>query len=283
MGENNSVSDQNSSLTSTTNQANVLMQILNEIKSVKQDTAKFNDRQESLENFLNKFASDCENRLMILEVENSELKRKLSFLETENELLYRSTNFQNLIFTGIPDEENESSGQLQLKVMKIITQKTGKQIKFDSAYRIGASAKSSQRAVRVHFFCHQDRNSVYEKRREDPTDQYINEDLPFSVRRNNRAIRLKKAELTDEGIKFNIDWKAKKIHLEDGDVISVHEGKYLHKKKNNGESSIPELPPPPLKKSKPNDSNDDLLGRINTRRAGGKHPKDPNSKINKKK
>ncbi|CAL8134490.1 unnamed protein product [Orchesella dallaii] len=101
--------------------------------------------------------------------------------KSENKQLHKEVKFHNLIVSGIVEKASETNENLRQIVDAFITRICNKNIGFDTIYRID-SKNMSNRPVRVRFFCHSDRNMVYQSTENLPDDLYINEDLPYSMR-----------------------------------------------------------------------------------------------------
>lgn len=76
---------------------------------------------------------------------------------------------------------------------------------------------------------HSDRNRALENSENLPENMYLNEDLPYSIRRDNRLIRNKRSELFNLGVTFQTDWRNKVITTNDGRKISIVDGKFITK------------------------------------------------------
>ena len=220
---------------------NEMMKLLLSIQDGQKTT---NDEMKSIrEELVNKLkvqeekTDALENKVKDLEEKNLDLQQKLQILEQNSELNYREINFQRLIFDGITDSPQETPEQLHQKVLFYLQVATGGDLGFDTAVRLGSYKPDENRLVRVRFYCHKDRNLVFENRRNINNEDdngvshsdkiFINEDLPFSLRRDNALIRRKLRELRDSGYKPEINWRTKTITVKPGNYIIIENGNYI--------------------------------------------------------
>ncbi|OXA64555.1 hypothetical protein Fcan01_02740 [Folsomia candida] len=149
-----------------------------------------------------------------LENEVQIMKSSFSKVSNENEALWRELNKINLVFSGIPEGENETQQDLFFKISKIIQQTTGKNISFDTGYRVGKPLSRSSRPVKIRFRSIAERNEVYSNKLKVLKPIYINEDLPHSTRKEHAIMRQKRSQLIANGQSPNdirMDWKKRQV------------------------------------------------------------------------
>ncbi len=211
----------------------LLTKLLNEIQDIKKDNKvvhakldKLSDQHDKATKQFVERISATEKSVQKLEERNSELEKMLDFLEYENESLHRSTNFQNLILLGLPEEKTETDESLGKKVSALMNRITANYIDLDTVYRNKRSSfvEGKCRPVRIRFKCHSDRNKAYEAKKSLPENHYLNEDLPFKMRRDLHALRKKRAELFEVNIQHSIDYNKRFIRTSNGVIYYVKEG-----------------------------------------------------------
>lgn len=212
---------------------NLLSKLLSEMQDIKKDNKvahakldKLSDQHDKATKQFVERISATEKSVQKLEERNAELEKMLDFLEHENESLYRSTNFQNLILLGLPEEESETDDELGRKVSALVNRLTATYIDLDVVYRNKRSSfeEGKCRPVRIRFKCHSDRNKAYDAKKSLPENHYLNEDLPFKMRRDLHALRKKRAELFELKIQHQIDYNRRFIKTSNGVLYHVKDG-----------------------------------------------------------
>jgi len=90
-------------------------------------------------------------------------------------------------------------------------------ISFDTAYRLGKFKSNFRRPIRVRFLAMCQRNLIYANKNKLLPPFYINEDLPFSIRKDHAILRNKKKEALQNGSlleNISIDWKLRTITVD---------------------------------------------------------------------
>lgn len=160
-------------------------------------------------------------------------------MTTENELLWCQLSKINLVFGGIPDSDKETNNDLCAKISNVIKYVTGSDIQFDTAYRVGKPTHTGQRPVKVRFLSMYDRNLIYESRFKASRPTFINEDLPFSMRRDHGLMRQRRKALIDSGFaakQIKMDWNKKMVSTKDVRFV-IKDGKYHEEPNHQGMSS----------------------------------------------
>lgn len=224
-----SMQSQDRSVPPSQTQVNPFDKVLAEIAALRSENNIIMKNQSNLEIKCDAMIKSSASIIHKLQLENSELRQKLNFLERENELRYRESHFQNLILVGLKDDEEENTNNLILKIQQILLDISSNQIAIDTVYRIGKFTSDRQRSVRIRFMSHSDRNKALENSENLPENIYLNEDLPYTIRRDNRLFRNKRSELFNLGVNFQTDWKNKVITTNDGRKISISDGKFITK------------------------------------------------------
>ncbi len=273
------ISQVHSSTSESTN--SILAKLLSEMQDMKKDNKvvhakldKLSDQHDKATKQFVKRLSETEKSLQSLEERNAELEKTLEFLEHENESLYRSTNFQNLILLGLPEEETETDEKLEKCVVAIVRRITASNIELDTVHRNKRFPfeEGKCRPIRIRFRCHSDRNKAYEGRSFLPENHYLNEDLPFRMRRDLQALRKKRAELFDMKIDHTCNYNKRFIrtaagvefYVKDGFIYTDDENQILEDENNDEESGnrTNETGQPPLKKRTAGPSTENIfLGR----------------------
>lgn len=183
------------------------------------------------------------NDIDVLKSEMSSLACKtdkfaMSVNKTEDnyETLDREVRKINLIFSGLADSVDETVESLHRNVASIILHITGNQVNFDIATRIGSLNNHRTRQVKVRFHRMENREFVWNSRKNTKPPIFINEDLPFTMRRDFAVIRKKAKDLKDQNVKCEINWSKRTITT-DSDKLFVNEGKIHTQQTNNPSSS----------------------------------------------
>jgi hypothetical protein len=90
----------------------------------------------------------------------------------------------------------------------------GEEISFDTAFRLGQQKPHFRRPIKVRFLSVIQRNLVYNNRTKKAPPFYINEDLPFSIRRDHGILRDKKRTEIRNGTnpeQIKINYKTRSI------------------------------------------------------------------------
>jgi hypothetical protein len=86
------------------------------------------------------------------------------------------------------------------RVKTFIFEITGEDISFDTAYRFGPDKIHYRRPIKVKFLSMIQRNQVYSNRNKTTPPFYINEALPYSIRRDNGLLRERKRQEIRKGM-----------------------------------------------------------------------------------
>jgi len=131
----------------------------------------------------------------------------------------------------MPDSADESDDHLYSSVKLFISELTEDEISFDTAYRLGKFKPNHRRPVRVRFLAMCQRNLIYSNRNKLTPPFYINEDLPFSIRKDHAILRSKKRDAIKSGVpteNISIDWRQRsilinldKFAIKDGNLVLV--------------------------------------------------------------
>jgi hypothetical protein len=138
-------------------------------------------------------------------------------LTQDNEDLRKEINKMNLIIDGIPDPVGEDDNALYGRVKTFICGIVKDDISFDTAFRLGQQKPNHRRPIKVRFLSMVQRNLVYSLRSNTSPPFYINEDLPFSIRRDHGLLRDRKRQEIRNGINpdhIKIDYKSRCITIE---------------------------------------------------------------------
>ncbi|CAL8069184.1 unnamed protein product [Orchesella dallaii] len=208
--------------------------ILTQLQSIKSEVSKIGDvskKQDDLNTKLDKNITANNSRLNKLETENKVLHSRVNQLSRDNESLQRAQEVLerelkkcNIIIHGIDDHEHESNDKLRHDTAKLLNDINGKQIPFYTIYRIGQFIPERIRPVRVKLFAHGDRELIMKNRDKLPENKYINEDLPYTTRRDNAELRNKRKELERSGESATIDWNRKVVHTRTA-TFGIKDGK----------------------------------------------------------
>jgi len=117
----------------------------------------------------------------------------------------------NLVFAGIPEDENESENALKVELHKIIKKITNKDIHVDTANRIGQKRHDRTRLVKTRFYCLSDREMVWSNRLKTTRPVFINEDLPPTTLKAHAIMRKKLKELKTDSINAKPNFYKKTI------------------------------------------------------------------------
>lgn len=142
---------------------------------------------------------------------NIGLSTRMDYLECHNEQIERDVKRINLIISGLSDPLNESLEELRIIVNKLLSNIVKQDIKVDSVLRLGSHKAQGCRQVIVRFSCLSDRESVWNSRKETKPPIFINEDLPYTLRRDFAILRKKAKEFKDNNENCTINWKNKSI------------------------------------------------------------------------
>jgi len=129
------------------------------------------------------------------------------------------------VISGFPDHKNESEQEIYDSVCELIRNITNESNMLpDVVHRVENLNEGKCRAIRVKFISVRERNKVYESRENTAKSIYINDDLSYTVRRDQALLRRKRRELNENGIKSDIDYKSKTLTTEKGDKFVVVDG-----------------------------------------------------------
>ena len=140
--------------------------------------------------------------------------RSLKSLKSDHEMFQRDTNKINLLLSGIDEPADEVNEDLVREIESTLLKTTGIRMDIDTAYRIGKVNTKFPRPVKVRFNKISERNAVWNSRFNSKPPIYINEDLPYSTRRDNEKLRAKIRELKEKTEFFEIKWNEKLIKTE---------------------------------------------------------------------
>jgi hypothetical protein len=107
---------------------------------------------------------------------------------------------------------DESDDELYSRVKIFLTSIFDEEITFDNAHRLGKHVIHHRRPIKIRFMTMLQRNIVYQNRSKAIPPFFINEDLPFSTRRDNAILRKKKRDAIQSGIladDVKIDYRQK--------------------------------------------------------------------------
>jgi len=167
--------------------------------------------------------STHDKRLTTAEKKIEKVESSVSSLQQDNESIKKDLNAINLIFAGFPDFPDEIESDLYNRVKIILSTLVDEEVPFDTAFRLGKYVQSKRRPVKVRFLSMSQRNLIYNNRSKVTPPFYINEDLPFSLRRDYSILHNKKKEEIQKGIpkeEIQIDHKLKRITIQ-GQVFTI--------------------------------------------------------------
>ncbi|OXA47204.1 hypothetical protein Fcan01_17996 [Folsomia candida] len=165
---------------------------------------------------------------------NIGLSTRMDNLECHNEQIERDVKRINLIISGLSDPLNESLEELRIIVNKLFSNIVKQEIKVDSVLRLGSHKAQGCRQVIVPFSCLSDRESVWNSRKETKPPIFINEDLPYTLRRDFAILRKKAKEFKDNNENCTINWKNKSI-TSDRESHQVCNGRLVANKRSESE------------------------------------------------
>lgn len=154
---------------------------------------------------------------------NIGLSTSFENIVVQNELIEKELKRINLIITGLSDPNNESNDSLKQKVEELCSQVSNNQIKVDNVTRIGNHNESKPRHIIVRFYSMSERDLVWANRKATVPPIFINEDLPFTLRRDFAILRKKAKEIRRENGNAEITWRTKTITTE-SEVLIVKMG-----------------------------------------------------------
>jgi len=192
---------------------------------------------ESIKNII----STQDKRIGTVERRVEKIDASVHVLETEQEFLQKEINKLNLIFEGIPDSADENEDTLYSRVKVFISEISKDDISFDTAYRLGTFKPNYRRPVKVRFLAMCQRNLIYSKRSILHSPFYINEDLPYTIRRDHAIIRNKKKDALKSGIpaeKVFVDWRHRSIQIND-DKFTIQDGKLTRVPSSQEVNNVP--------------------------------------------
>jgi len=126
----------------------------------------------------------------------------------------------------------------KLTVCKLFLDITKKDIRPDVIFRLGALKTGENRLIKVKFLSIRERNLVLKqwslvketlKQKDVYASVYLNEDLPYTIRRDHALLRKGRNFINDNGKGATIDWKARTLDVEDGSKYFVNDGKLICK------------------------------------------------------
>ncbi|OXA41614.1 RNA-directed DNA polymerase from mobile element jockey [Folsomia candida] len=181
---------------------------------------------------------------------NIGLSTRMDYLECHNKQIERDVKRINLIISGLSDPLNESLEELRIIVNKLLSNIVKQEINVDSVLRLGSHKAQGCRRVIVRFSCLSDRESVWNSRKETKPPIFINEDLPYTLRRDFAILRKKAKEFKDNNENCTINWKNKSI-TSDRESHQVCNGRLVANKRTESEECIISTKKPvPIKKQK---------------------------------
>jgi chromosome segregation ATPase len=164
------------------------------------------------------------------------LSSKVAQLEHSQEVIEREMKKINLIISGVADCSNEFNTSLRGKIETLLQDITSDIIKVDAVARIGSYQGDKSRQVKVRFLTIRDRDNVWNCRTNTNPPIFINEDLPFSIRRDHAVIRKKVKQLKEDNIQYDIKWGARQIQTEQH-LYTIKEGRTTCSATQNNSSS----------------------------------------------
>jgi len=165
---------------------------------------------------IKEIVSTHDGRIGKVEQRIDKVEYSVNRLGLEQEYLQKEINKVCLIFDGLPDSADESEDDLYRNVKLFMSELVDEDISFDTAYRLGKYKPNFRRPIRVRFLAMCQRNLIYSKKSKLHPPFYINEDLPFSIRRDHAILRNKKKEAIQNGTpveNISVDWKLRTITI----------------------------------------------------------------------
>jgi hypothetical protein len=207
--------------------------VLKLARKIDQSLSATNDIKDELKE-IKTLVSTHSSRLSTVEDRVGHVESSVSKLHQENEDLRKELCKMNLIIDGIPDPAGEDDDALYRRVKIFISDLVQEDISFDTAYRLGQQKPNHRRPIKVKFLSMMQRNHVYNNRTKTSPPFYINEDLPYSVRRDNGLLRDRKRQEIRKGAipdQIKIDYKSRSISIA-GVVYNVNDGVFQEQRIN---------------------------------------------------
>jgi hypothetical protein len=195
--------------------------------------AATNDIKEDLRE-IKSLVSSHGQRINVVEERVEHVESAVTKLSQDNEDLRKEINKMNLIIDGIPDPVGEDEDALYGRVKMFICGIVKDDISFDTAFRLGQYKPNHCRPIKVRFLSMVQRNLVYSLRSNTSPPFYINEDLPYSIRRDHGLLRERKRHEIRKGVipdQIKIDYKSRSISIA-GVSYKVHDGVFHEQRIN---------------------------------------------------
>lgn len=177
---------------------------------------------QALDNFIRESVKVNEEKFADLETKYTELQKTNFSQERRIDHLERELRGKNLIIKGLPDTKDEDQKALYSLVCRMISEISDQPITPDVTHRLGEFIENNDRPVRVIFSLIHHRDIVYGAR-ENLDDEYsITPDTPFNIRRDHAVLIKKSIELSNNGVKNNINFKKREISSVNGDFSVIH-------------------------------------------------------------
>jgi hypothetical protein len=233
--------DMNSQIQSTPNDNDKTNQKLDELKElvlnlarkIDQSLSATNDIKDELKEIKTLVSTDA-SRLSTVEDRVGHVESSASKVHQEDEDLRKELCKMNLIIDGIPEPAGEDDDALYRRVKMFISELVKDDISFDTAHRLGQHKPNRRRPIKVKFLSMMQRNHVYNNRLMTSPPLYINEDLPYSTRRDHGFLRDRKRQEIRKGVapdQTKIDYKSRSISTA-GAIFNVHDGVFHEQRIN---------------------------------------------------
>ncbi|OXA38341.1 hypothetical protein Fcan01_26892 [Folsomia candida] len=201
-------------------------------EDVNNSLAKLSENITAQQRDINQLKSDVANNTK----SNIGLSTRFENIVVQSESIEKELKRINLIITGLNDPINESNESLKQVVEELCSRVSKSEIKVDIVTRIGNHSALKPRQIIVRFYCLSDRELVWASRKSTVPPIFINEDLPFTLRRDFAILRKKAKDLRRENEDAEINWRKKTITTE-SDVLIVKNGNLVSNGQYDGQSS----------------------------------------------
>ena len=207
-----------------------LKDIRSELDNIKDLKESIHFTQTELDEIKTKFVT-LQNQVELKANENTELTQRLLLAEKKNQLteerliqLECYIRRENLKFTGIPEDQNESNYGTEKKIREIVVKKLeiehGYEIEFQRCHRLNVKSDTKSRDIIVRFLWFQDREQVWKnKYKLKSTNIIMKEDFPMEVenrrsrlyqimkaaKKNNHKAKMIADKLIIDGVQYKVD------------------------------------------------------------------------------
>jgi type II secretory pathway component PulJ len=196
------------------------------LRSISRDVKAINKK---MDNFTKEFqqlkqrVTVNEQKYNELEDENTGLKQRINQLEMKAEHQEAQSRRDNLLFRGIPEDDDETWEDTEKKVKAFLEEKMdidSEMIEFERVHRLNTRTNNTPRPIIAKFSKYKDRNNVLMKSagKLNKTDYRVSEDFTKNV----REIRTK---LSTELMKARDDGKTAKLRY---DKLIIDGKKYVY-------------------------------------------------------